>query len=130
MLSSLHWKYNTKEYKKYLQKAINLIQNKEKVLEILNKKMQKYANNLQFEEAAEIRDRIKAIQSAEIYSNVDLAKLEDLDIFVVEVFEKKAIVVRIFVRDGKVVASSNSIIKSQTIIDKNVFKSNFGVLFK
>jgi len=107
------------EYKKYLQKAINLIQNKEKILEILNKKMQKYANNLQFEEAAEIRDRIKSIQSAEIYSNVDLAKLEDLDIFVVEIFEKKAVVVRIFVRNGKVIASSNSIIKSQTIIDKN-----------
>jgi excinuclease ABC subunit C len=81
--------------------------------------MQKYAQNLQFEEAAEIRDRIKAIESAEIYSNVDLAKLEDLDIFVVENIENKAIVIRIFVRNGKVVSSNHNIIKSQTEIDKN-----------
>ena len=106
------------EYLKYVNKAIKLLHNKEKILEILNKKMQKFAENLQFEEAAEIRDRIKAIESAEIYSNVDLAKLEDLDVFVVEVFDKKAIVIRIFVREGKVVASSNNIINFQVLPDK------------
>ncbi len=108
----------SREYKKYIDKAIELIENKDKILNILYKKMEKYAQNLQFEEAAEIRDRIKAIESAEIYSNVDLAKLEDLDIFVVEIIEKKAIVIRIFVRNGKVVASSHSIINSQTIPEK------------
>ena len=107
------------EYRKIIDKAIELIKNKDKLLEILNKKMQKYAENLQFEEAAEIRDRIKSIESAEIYSNVDLAKLEDLDIFAVEVFDKKAVVIRIFVRNGKVVASSHNIINSQTIPEKN-----------
>ena len=104
-----------KEYMEYVKKAIKLIQNKDEILKILYKKMEKYAQNLQFEEAAEIRDRIKSIESAEIYSNVDLAKLEDLDIFVVETFEKKAVVIRIFVRKGKVVASSHNIINSQTI---------------
>ena len=108
----------SREYKKYIDKAIELIENKDKILNILYKRMEKYAQNLQFEEAAEIRDRIKAIESAEIYSNVDLAKLEDLDIFVVEIIEKKAIVIRIFVRNGKVVASSHSIINSQTIPEK------------
>jgi excinuclease ABC subunit C len=104
-----------KEYMEYVKKAIKLIQNKDEILKILYKKMEKYAQNLQFEEAAEIRDRIKSIESAQIYSNVDLAKLEDLDIFVVETFEKKAVVIRIFVREGKVVASSHNIINSQTV---------------
>ncbi len=107
-----------KEYLKYVDEAIKLLHNKEKILEILYKKMQNFAENLQFEEAAEIRDRIKAIESAEIYSNVDFAKLEDLDVFVVEIFEKKAVVIRIFVREGKVVASSNNIINFQIIPDK------------
>jgi excinuclease ABC subunit C len=114
-LAPCEGKITSEEYMKYVKKAIKLIHDKDKILKILYKKMEKYANNLQFEEAAEIRDRIKSIESAEIYSNVDLAKLEDLDIFVVEILNRKAVVIRIFVREGKVVASSNSIINSQTI---------------
>jgi len=118
-LAPCEGKITSKEYMKYVEKAIELIHNKEKLLDILHQKMQKYAKSLNYEEAAEIRDRIKAIESAAIYSNVDLAKLEDLDIFVVEVFEKKAVVVRIFVRNGKVVSSTHNIINSQSIPEKN-----------
>ena len=118
-LAPCEGKITSEEYKKYLNKAIELIHNKENILEILYKKMQKFAENLNFEEAAEIRDRIKSIENAEVYSNVDLAKVEDLDIFVVEVFDKKAIVIRIFVRNGKVVSSTHNIINSQTIPEKN-----------
>ncbi len=118
-LAPCEGKITSKEYMKYVDKAIKLVHDKEKILEILYKKMEKYAENLQFEEAAEIRDRIKSIESAEIYSHVDLAKLEDLDIFVVEVFGNKAVVIRIFVREGKVVASSHNIINSQTIPEKS-----------
>jgi len=117
-LAPCEGKISKEEYKKLIKKAIKLIQNKNKLLEILEAKMQKYAENLQFEEAAEIRDRIKSIKEAEIYSNVDLAKLEDIDIFVVEIFNKKAVIIRIFVRNGKVVASSHNIIKSQETPEK------------
>ncbi len=112
-------KVSKEEYKKLVKKAIKLIHDKDKLLNILEKKMQKYAKNLQFEEAAEIRDRIKAIKEAQIYSSIDLAKLKDIDIFVVETFNKKSVVVRIFVRNGKVVASSHNIINSQITPDKN-----------
>ena len=118
-LAPCEGKITSKEYMKYVEKAIELIYNKEKLLDILHQKMQKYAKSLNYEEAAEIRDRIKAIESAAIYSNVDLAKLEDLDIFVVEVFEKQAVIVRIFVRNGKVVSSTHNIINSQSIPEKN-----------
>jgi excinuclease ABC subunit C len=114
-LAPCEGKIKPEEYKKLIDKAIELVHNKSKILEILYKKMEKFAENLQFEEAAEIRDRIKAIESAEIYSNVDLAKLEDLDIFVAEIINNKAVIIRIFVRQGKVIASSHNIINSQTI---------------
>jgi len=112
-------KISKEEYSKLVKKAIKLIHNKDKILKILYKKMEKFAQNLQFEEAAEIRDRIKAIENAEIYSNVDLAKLQDIDVFVVEIFGKKAVVIRIFVREGKVVASSHNIINSNLPPEKN-----------
>ena len=118
-LAPCEGKVTKEDYKNLINKAIKLIKNKNKLLEILENKMQKFAANLQFEEAAEIRERIKSLKSAEIYSNVDLAKLKDIDIFVVEVFNKKAIVVRIFVRSGKVVASSHNIINSQVIPEKD-----------
>ena len=118
-LAPCEGKINKEEYKILIQKAVKLIHNKDKILDILNQKMQKFAENLQFEEAAEIRDRIKAIEGAEIYSNVDLVKLKDIDVFVVEIFKNKAVVVRIFVREGKVVASSHNIINSQITPDKN-----------
>ena len=118
-LAPCEGKVTKEEYKKLIQKAIKLIHNKNKLLEILNKKMMKFAENLQFEEAAEIRDRINAIQDAEIYSNVDMVKLKDIDVFVVEIFKNKAVVIRIFVREGKVVASSHNIINSQVTPEKS-----------
>ena len=118
-LAPCEGKVSKEEYLKLVDKAIKLINNKEKILKILYQKMEKFSENLQFEEAAEIRDRIKSIESAEIYSNVDLAKLEDIDVFVVEVFEKKAVVIRIFVRNGKVVSSNHTIINSQIKPDKS-----------
>ena len=118
-LAPCEGKVTKEEYKKLIQKAVKLIHNKNKLLEILNKKMMKFAENLQFEEAAEIRDRINAIQDAEIYSNVDMVKLKDIDVFVVEIFKNKAVVIRIFVREGKVVASSHNIINSQVTPEKS-----------
>ncbi len=118
-LAPCEGKITKEEYKKLIQKAIKLIHNKDKLLEILNKKMMKFAENLQFEEAAEIRDRINAIQDAEIFSNVDMVKLKDIDVFVVEIFKNKAVVIKIFVREGKVVASSHNIINSQVTPEKS-----------
>ena len=107
------------EYSKLVDEAIDLIQNKEKVLKLLEEKMMKFAENLQFEEAKIYRDRIKAIKSAELFSHVDLAKVDDLDLFYTEIIEKKAIIIRLFIRNGKVISSDNSIINLQNNDDLN-----------
>ena len=105
-------KITKEEYNKLIQKSISLIQNKDKLLNLLQEKMTNYANNLQFEEAKIYRDRINAIKGAEIYSNVDLAKLQDLDVFYIEI-EEKVVIIRIFIRNGKVISTDNSIINTQ-----------------
>jgi excinuclease ABC subunit C len=107
------------EYSKLVDEAIDLILNKDKVLKLLEEKMLYYANNLNFEEAKIYRDRIKAIKSAELFSNVDLAKLEDLDLFYSEIIDKKAIIIRLFIRNGKVISSDNSTINLQNNDDLN-----------
>ena len=117
-LAPCEGKVTKEEYIKIVKNAIKLIHNKNQLLKILHNKMEKYAKNFQFEEAAKIRDRIKAIENTNIYSNVDFAKLEDIDVFVVEVFEKMAVVVRLFIRKGKVVSSTHNIINSNNL-DKN-----------
>ena len=110
-LAPCEGKITSDEYDKLIDKATNLILDKNKVLNLLEEKMLKFANNLQFEEAKIYRDRIKAIKSAELFSNVDMAKLEDLDLFYIEINEK-IIVMRIFIRNGKVISSNHSIINS------------------
>jgi len=101
------------EYSKLVDEAIDLILNKNKVIALLEEKMIQFAQNLQFEEAKVYRDRIKAIKSAELFSNVDIAKLEDLDVFYISLSEKKAIIIRLFIRNGKVISSDNSTINLQ-----------------
>ena len=118
-LAPCEGKISSYEYSKLIDEAIDLIQNKEKILTLLEKKMLHFAENLQFEEAKIYRDRIKAIKSAELFSHVDLAKVDDLDLFYTEIIEKKAIIIRLFIRNGKVISSDNSIINLQNNDDLN-----------
>jgi len=110
------------EYSKLVDEAIDLIQNKEKVLKLLEEKMMKFAENLNFEEAKIYRDRIKAIKSAELFSNVDTLKLQDLDVFYAEIIDKKTIIIRLFIRNGKVISSDNSTINTQNSDLDEVYK--------
>ena len=110
------------EYSKLVDEGIDLILNKEKVLSLLENKMLKFAENLQFEEAKKYRDRIKSIKSAELFSNVDIAKLQDLDVFYVHVTEKKSIIIRLFIRNGKVISSDNSIINTKNNDIDEIYK--------
>ncbi|MGE0738070.1 excinuclease ABC subunit UvrC [Sulfurimonas sp.] len=97
-------------YKKELDTATELIQNKKILLKKLEEKMHFYAENLRFEEAKEIRDRCERISRSEIKSEIDFATNENYDIFAIEHTETKAAVVRIFMRDGKIISSSHDTI--------------------
>ncbi len=69
-----------------------------------------YAENLRFEEAGEIRDRVDKISRSEIKSEIDIASDENYDIFVLQNSDKRAVVVRIFMRDGKIISSTHDYI--------------------
>lgn len=95
------------KYKVELDLAKELIINKKFLLNKLQEKMEFYAENLRFEEAAELRDRCERIARSEIKSDIDFASDENYDIFVVQNSQRRAVVVRIFMRGGKIISSSH-----------------------
>lgn len=99
------------EYAKELDLAKELIQNKKILLKKLHEKMHFYAQNLRFEEAGVLRDRCERIMRSEIKSEIDFASDENYDIFVLGHTEYRAVVVRIFMREGRIISSSHDYIQ-------------------
>ena len=112
-LAPCEGKISKEDYRKILEQALECIQNPKKILAILDKKMQFLSENLRFEEAMVLRDRIAKIKQISPLSGVDFARMEDLDIFALEIEGNKGVLVKFFVRGGKVVSSASNVIKSQ-----------------
>lgn len=104
-------KISKEEYAKIVENALEYIYNKTKLISKLNEKMLQYSNDFRFEDAMMIRDRIKTIEKSQIKSGIDLTTNEDIDIFAITASNKKAVVVRMFIRDGKLTSSSHDFLK-------------------
>ncbi|MFT7860509.1 MAG: excinuclease ABC subunit UvrC [Sulfurimonas sp.] len=106
-------------YQEELDLAISLIKNKKKLIKKLQEKMEFYAEQMRFEEAAEMRDTIDRISRSEIHSEIDFASQENFDIFVVQHSQDRAVLVRIFMRNGKIISSTHDYIPLSEGFDAN-----------
>lgn len=106
-------------YNKEVELAQELIKNKRSLIKYLQEKMEFYAQELRFEEAGELRDRIERINRSEIKSEIDFASSENYDIFVVQNSEKRAVIVRIFMRNGKIISSSHDFVQLNNGYDED-----------
>jgi excinuclease ABC subunit C len=106
-------------YQKELNLAISLIKNKKLLIKKLQEKMEFYAEELRFEEALELRDTIDKIDRSEIKSEIDFASDENYDIFAIKNSKSRAVIVRIFMRDGKIISSSHDFIQLNDGYDEN-----------
>ena len=97
-------------YKQEIDLAIELIENKKKLIAKLTDRMIFYAEEMRFEEAGELRDRCERISRSEIKSEIDFATNENYDIFVLSNSQSRAVVVRIFMRNGKIISSTHNFI--------------------
>ncbi len=97
-------------YQKEIDSAIELIENKKLLISKLTQKMMSYAEDMRFEEAGELRDRCERINRSEIKSEIDFATTENYDIFVIQNSDIRAVVVRIFMRNGKIISSTHNFI--------------------
>ena len=112
-------KISKDEYAKIVNGAINLINDRKQIIKLLDTKMQNASKRLNFEEAAHLRDMQISIKNTLHISQIDIAKLEDFDIFAVVIEENIACAIRLFIRDGKVVSSTHTILNSQNGFDKD-----------
>ena len=104
-------KISKEDYAKLVEEALAFIYNKNKLVTKLNSKMEEYSNNFRFEEAMKLRDRIKAIKKSQIQTGMDLATNENIDLFAIKTNNNKAVLVRMFFRDGKLASSNHNYIK-------------------
>ena len=118
-LAPCEGKVNSKDYFLHVEKAIKYINNKKLLCKDLEKQMLLFAEDMRFEEAASLRDKIDKISKSSMISQIDIKNSEDLDVFCVDFDEKRAIVLRIFMRNGKVISSSHNFIHNKNGFDEN-----------
>jgi excinuclease ABC subunit C len=111
-------KITTAEYAKIVDEAIELISNKDKIIEYLTNRMMDLAEQLRYEEAGKCKEQIEAIKKSKLSSSIDIAKLEDIDIFAIRANSKRVYIVKIFMRNGKIVSSSHDSIRYTEYYDE------------
>jgi len=86
---------------------------------VLKERMTNLAIQERYEEAASFRDNIEAISSLTISSNIDLANTLNLDIFAIQNGDERGVIVKLFMREGKIISSSYSYFRHTHIFDVN-----------
>lgn len=109
----------TKEaYQEIFQEALGLLNHPPRLIQRLKERMGFLAEQLRFEEAGELRDRIEKLARLETHSEIDLARLEDLDIIALEGSGKSFMLVRLFMRQGRIVSSASTPLRAEQGIDE------------
>ncbi len=118
-LAPCEGKISSQEYYKIIERAKKSITKRTILIETLKEKMMTLAMAERYEEAAKLRDNIKSIESLTISSNLDLKSLDDMDIFAIINGKTKGVIVKLFMRQGKIISSSFSTFRSRDIFDQD-----------
>jgi len=123
-LAPCEGKVSKDEYKKLLDDALYYLNNKSKIIDKLSVKMEEYSSQFRFEDAMKMRDRIQTISKSQIKSTLDFAKDEDLDLFAVEQDIDKAVIVKMFIRSGKLISSTHNYVNITEITsEEDIYKT-------
>ena len=107
------------EYASIISEAKSAITKRKKLITILKEKMTTLAMQERYEEAGSMRDTIQAISSLTISSNIDLANQMNLDIFAIQNGDSRGVIVKLFMRGGKIISSAYSYFRHTHIFDEN-----------
>lgn len=118
-LAPCEGRVSVESYHSILHNALECIENPKKIIPKLEEKMFFLSQNLRFEEAGILRDKITKIKQLSTISSVDFARLEDLDVFALLCEAKQAVLVKLFMRKGKIISSATQVIKSEMGFDEN-----------
>ena len=98
------------KYGKFLNEAIDLLNNTSKLINMLHKKMLLLSKDLRFEEANKIKLKIEKIKAISNINSIDLARLYNFDIFTIYSKDNKSVLIKLFMREGKIISSDYQII--------------------
>ncbi len=118
-LAPCEGKVSPEAYASIINDAKKAITKRRILTDTLQEKMLSLAIQERFEEAATLRDSIQAISSLNITSNIDLAKETDLDIFAILNGDERGVVVKLFMRSGKIISSAYNYFRHTHIFDRN-----------
>ncbi|CAA6820313.1 MAG: Excinuclease ABC subunit C [uncultured Sulfurovum sp.] len=118
-LAPCEQKVTPKQYSTIVNDAKASIVKRKHLIEVLEEKMLNLAVQERYEEAAAVRDSIETISSLSIHSNIDLAKSLNLDIFAIENGDERGVMVKMFMREGKIISSSYNYFRHTHIYDEN-----------
>ncbi len=110
-------KITQSEYDKTIQNALDLLQNKSKLLKMLELKMQSLASDLLFEEASIYKERMQKIAPLNNFSHVNSNAPHNIDVFALEHSENKAVLFKLFMRNGKITSSDCKTLHFQDSFD-------------
>jgi len=112
-------KITSVEYKKIIDEVKDAIVKRDKLISALNNRMYILAESERFEEAAKIRDISSLIESLTLSTTTDLAKDTNLDIFAILNGDERGVVVKLFMRAGKIISSSYNYFRHTQNFDHN-----------
>ncbi|MEA2048326.1 MAG: excinuclease ABC subunit UvrC [Campylobacterota bacterium] len=118
-LAPCEQKVSPKAYQELITQAKSSIIKRKDLLSTLENKMTTLALQERYEEAAILRDQIESISSLTLSSNIDLANTLDLDIFAIQNGDERGVIVKLFMRGGKIISSAYSYFRHTHIFDKN-----------
>jgi len=112
-------KVSPQAYREIVTEAKTSIIKRKNLISVLKQKMTDLAFQERYEEAGNMRDSIESISSLSISSNIDMAKELDLDIFAIQNGDERGVIVKLFMRGGKIISSSYSYFRHTHIFDEN-----------
>ena len=118
-LAPCEGKVTAQAYSDIINKAKTSIVKRKHLIETLEEKMTNLAIQERYEEAASMRDRVESIRTLTISSNIDLANTLDLDIFAIKNGDERGVIVKMFMRGGKIISSAYSYFRHTHIFDEN-----------
>jgi excinuclease ABC subunit C len=118
---------DTKEqYGKTVQDIIDLLSGKDRnIVKNMKENMERAAENLEFEKAASLRDKIIAVEKIVEKQKIITGNFEDEDIISVFTDETDSCAMVFFVRDGKVVGREHYMLEDTAGEEKGEILSNF-----
>ena len=118
-LAPCEGKVTPEAYGEIVAQAKTSIVKRKTLICILQERMTNLAIQERYEEAAALRDNIEVISALTISSNIDLANALNLDIFAIQNGDERGVMVKLFMREGKIISSAYSYFRHTHIFDEN-----------